>query len=201
MRCRLYGLELGGLKLFKLCVLATIKQPHASLCFCIVLGKKPQTPKTKGNPSAKCVGKETKPILMLVIIPYARTTQWKKTCVPLEWEDITGGDLFSADAQSDSPAAKFSGLYERKQAVLFFMCWVPTVVHILVPKTVNKSFASEFNGAKMFPLASSSSSFTAVVNWGVPGFAHRASQRQRWVANTSAWVIFVFSSATSEIAP
>lgn len=30
----------------------------------------------------------------------------KKTCAPLEWEDITGGDLLST-VQSESPAAKF----------------------------------------------------------------------------------------------
>lgn len=117
----------------------------------------------------------------------------KKTCVPVEWEDITGGDLFSTDAKSDSPAAKFSGFCERKQAVFLFMCWVLTVVHILVPKTVNKSFASEFNWARLFPLASSSSSFTAHGGWCVPGFAHTAAQRQRWMANIFVWVIFVFS--------
>lgn len=196
MKCRLYGWESGGLKLFKLCVLATLKQPPASLCVCIVLGTKPQTPKSKCNLSAKCGGKETKPILVLVIISYARTTLWKLTCFPLEWEDITGGDLFSTNAQSDIPSAKFSDFCERKWTVLFFMCWVFTAVHILVPKIFNKCFTSEFNGAKIFlwpAAAAASANHSALVNWCVPGFAHRALQRQRWVANTSAWVIFVFS--------
>lgn len=186
-----------GVKLFKLYVLATIKQPHASLCFCIVLGKKTQTPKSKCNPSTKCGGKETRPVLMLAVISYDRTTWWKKTCVPLEWEDDTGRDLFSTDAQSESPATKFGGFCERKQAVLFFTCWVFAAVHILVPKIVNKSFASEFNGAKVFlrpaAAAAASANHAALVNWCVPGFAHRAPQRQKWVANTTEWVIFVFS--------
>lgn len=119
----------------------------------------------------------------------------KKTCFPPDWEDTTGGDLFSTNAQSGSPTAKFSGFCERKQAVLFFMCWVLTAVHILVPKIVNKCFTSEFNGAKIFlwRAAAASANHTVLVNWCVPGFTHQALQRQRWVANTSAWVIFVFS--------
>lgn len=43
------------------------------------------------------------------------------------------------------------------------------------------------------PAAAVSASHTALGNQSVPGFAHRVLQRQRWVANMTAWVIFVFS--------
>lgn len=43
------------------------------------------------------------------------------------------------------------------------------------------------------PAAAVSANHTALGNRSVPGFAHRVLRRQRWVANMTAWVIFVFS--------
>lgn len=131
---------------------------------------------------------------MLVIISYSRATQWKKTCAPLEWEDITGGDLFST-VQSESPAAKCSGLRERRQAVLFIMCWVFTAVHILVSKIWSTRVLPVSSMGQRFspwPAAAASVNHTALVNWCVPGFAHSSAKTEVGGKHIS-WVIFLFS--------
>lgn len=66
--------------------------------------------------------KETKPFLMLIIILCAQNNIVEKRAMLGKSEKMTErGDLFSTNTESDSPAAKSSCFWERKQAISFFV--------------------------------------------------------------------------------